>query len=168
MQSVRGQMHHEVVTMRDRQEIKERYPKLLRIALEKGLLSLVFKNSYRDFLFCLFFPGRCSMLAVCIKRSHDCHPEATADYLLLHRRGAIASKLSHGSLFTSQSTNGEITSAGHNSERRSGSTSSSTPKEHLEGLVMPTDENENRVLDPKNSQNIEGHTLLYAASENGR
>ncbi|KAH0857777.1 hypothetical protein HID58_086038 [Brassica napus] len=41
-ESVRGQMHHEVVTMRDRQEIKEGYPKLL----------------------------------ICIKRSHDCRPEA--------------------------------------------------------------------------------------------
>lgn len=32
---------------------------------------------------------------------------------------------------------------------------------------MPTAENENNALDPKNSQNIEGETPLYAAAENG-
>ncbi|KAL0682312.1 hypothetical protein Bca4012_049159 [Brassica carinata] len=33
-ESIGGQMHHEVVTMRNRQENKERYPKLLSQTLE--------------------------------------------------------------------------------------------------------------------------------------
>ncbi|CAF1719970.1 unnamed protein product, partial [Brassica oleracea] len=66
---------------------------------------------------------------------------------------------------------GEITSAGRDRHGRGEPvccrSASTTLKEHLKSLVMPTAENENNALDPKNSQNIEGETPLYAAAENG-